>query len=361
MATANEKLRDAVISHAFQFERLRAGLDRSALAWINTELRPALTAMMGKRLVAIEERGRDIGKRSTERLKRMQAEIDALISGNFSELREMMATQLQEIGGLEAAWLMDAMDKAGNLPALGISMTAPSQATIRQVVRGETIRGGFLRDWFKGIDRSTRLQVKSAIDVGIVSGQSTDEIVRGIIGTRRAAYADGLLQRSRREVTTMVRTAATHVSARARQETMEANGDVLKGWQFVATLDTKTTVDCIDADGTLIPLGETGPTPPLHFNCRSSLAPWLKSWKEMGINLSEAPEGTRESLDGQVPESKTAKQWLKEQSKERQIESLGKTKAKWFRNGELTISQMTDASGRELTATALAKKYGLKF
>lgn len=357
--SANERLRDAIIAHAFQFERLRAGLDREALSYFNRQLAPAIRDALGKRLLGIDRRGRDLGKRQTARLKRLYAEIDALATGGFAELRELVAGQLTEIGGLEAQWLRRATLEAISLPELGLELSVPAQGTIRSIVRGETIRGRLLSTWFKELGPATSRRIRAAIDSGIVSGQTTDEIVRGIVGTRRAGFADGLLNRSRNEVRAVVRTAATHVSARTRQETAEGNADVMKGWQWVSTLDTRTSLICINLDGKVWPLGETGETPPAHFNCRSSLSPVVKSWREMGIDLKQAPEGTRESLDGKVAESIKAPEWLRRQSKARQIEALGKQKAEWFRAGKLSTTQMVDATGRELSVDALRAKYGL--
>jgi hypothetical protein len=82
----------------------------------------------------------------------------------------------------------------------------------------------------------------------------------------------------------------------------------------------------------------------------------LKSWKELGISLKEAPEGTRASMNGQIPESLTYPKWLKKQTTEIQNEALGKSRAVLFRSGKLKIKEFIDRRNRPLTLKQLQKR-----
>jgi SPP1 gp7 family putative phage head morphogenesis protein len=98
----------------------------------------------------------------------------------------------------------------------------------------------------------------------VIEGQTTQQIVQRIKGTRALKYADGLLDISRRNLTAIVRTAVAHTQNFARARMMKANEDILKGEQFVAVLDSKTSPICQGLDGKIFDLGKA-PVPPLHI------------------------------------------------------------------------------------------------
>jgi hypothetical protein len=99
----------------------------------------------------------------------------------------------------------------------------------------------------------------------------------------------------------------------------------------------------------------------ITHNCRSTTVAVLKSWKEMGISLAEAPEGTRASMDGQVAASTTYDKWLRGRSVEFQEDILGVAKAKLFRQGGLTLDKFVDRNGAEYTLDELRKRESAAF
>jgi hypothetical protein len=112
------------------------------------------------------------------------------------------------------------------------------------------------------------------------------------------------------------------------------------------------TAICRSLDGKVFAVGK-GPRPPAHWNCRSTTSPVLKSLKELGISTKDVPEGTRASMNGQVPKSVTYYQWLKSQPYETQVEALGRTRANLFRSGAIRGDQFEDDRGRPLTIEEL--------
>jgi len=102
----------------------------------------------------------------------------------------------------------------------------------------------------------------------------------------------------------------------------QANEDVLAGVQWVSTLDDRTMPICQNRDGMTYELNG-GPRPPAHPNCRSTAIPITRSWEELGQDGDEIPEGTRASMDGQVPRSVSFYEWLKKQPESVQREALG--------------------------------------
>ena len=91
-------------------------------------------------------------------------------------------------------------------------------------------------------------------------------------------------------------------------------------------------------------------------NCRSTTVPVLKSWADIGIDAGEIGEGTRASMNGQVPDTLTYDGWLRKQSPEFQDEVLGKAKADLFRGG-LTMDKFVDLkSQHEFTLDELRQR-----
>lgn len=76
----------------------------------------------------------------------------------------------------------------------------------------------------------------------------------------------------------------------------------------------------------------------------------------MGIDVDEAPPGTRASMDGQVPETMSYQSWLSSQPAAVQDEALGPTRAALFRDGDLTVDRFTDSRGNALTLDQLEKR-----
>jgi hypothetical protein len=94
---------------------------------------------------------------------------------------------------------------------------------------------------------------------------------------------------------------------------------------------------------------------PAHFNCRSIYMPILKSFKEIGSDYPEMPKSTRSSMDGQVPEETTFKDFLDRKGEAFQDEVLGKGKAKLWRDGKITLQQLLDQSGNPIPLKELDK------
>jgi SPP1 gp7 family putative phage head morphogenesis protein len=198
--------------------------------------------------------------------------------------------------------------------------------------------------------------VRDSIRIGFVEGETIDQLVRRIRGTRVNQFKDGILEINRRNAEALVRTAVSHTAQSARDDVFAANSDIIKGWRFTATLDSRTSAVCRGLDGKVFDIGK-GPKPPRHWNCRSVSVAVLRSWREMGIDIDETPNpaNTRASMNGQVPATETYDSWLRKQPVEFQNDVLGVKKAQLFRAG-LTLDKFTNRQGDELSLSELARK-----
>jgi len=116
-----------------------------------------------------------------------------------------------------------------------------------------------------------------------------------------------------------------------------------------------------DLDGNPIGHDTTYSPPPRHWGCRSTTVPVLKSFRELGIVMDELPESTRASMDGQVPEGLSFDDWLRRKESEEPgfvADMFGKGKARLWLEGKISVRDMTDQTGRELTLKELIELFG---
>lgn len=102
----------------------------------------------------------------------------------------------------------------------------------------------------------------------------------------------------------IARTELLRSSNLGSQAVYDANADIVKGWRFEATLDSRTCPICGPLDGKEYKLSDTRNMPPKHPNCRCSTTPVLKDAVEMG-------GGTRAAQGGPVSADLTYSEWAK--------------------------------------------------
>lgn len=96
----------------------------------------------------------------------------------------------------------------------------------------------------------------------------------------------------------------------------------------------------------------------IHFCCRSTETLILKSWRELGIDIGEMDEGTRASMDGQVPGKTSYLEWLARQPAQRQDQVLGAERGRLFRAGEINLADMFTDKGEWISLERLKQLSG---
>ena len=257
--------------------------------------------------------------------------------------------------------------------------------------RGELLtlpNGETVEKAFRGIAARSSERLGGAIRQGVLSGETNVQIARRLMGrlnfneyakegTRAFALAGNQpLKLANNQIKTIVRTSINQVSNAASQSVYAANKDVAPEYEYVATLDSRTSSICQRLDGQKFGY-DKGPTPPQHFNCRSTTVPVVDY---EGLGLTPPPETkitTRPSETGRVPQKVSYGDWLYEQRArgandkllkyepgELQIKTLGFERAKYFNrlaeksNGKDALRQVIRSDGSELTLEQLKKKYG---
>lgn len=288
-----------------------------------------------------------------ERLDVLLEQVRAISGEAFYKLQEALEADLKDLALHETAF------QASNIqtPVAIVSMevVTPPMAEVYAATMSRPFSGRLLKEWVADLEASTFNRLRDVVRMGVLEGQTIDQIVQRVKGTRAMGYKDGILETSRRGAEALVRTAVSHAVNVARDKVYQANTNLIKGIQWISTLDGRTSPQCQSLDGKVFPIS-SGPRPPAHINCRSSTAPVLKSWKELGIGAKEFPEGTRASMDGQVAESETYQTWLQKQPAAFQDDVLGPSRGKLFRDGGMQLDRFVDRNGASLTLDQLRVK-----
>lgn len=335
MTTANEEILNNQVRHSIAIERFKDGTLRKMISLLN-KAEDDLVEKIAGRLARIEKRGFDLGKDTTKRLNKLLSEVKEQREALYIVLRDELKIELDDFA-IEEALFQVKMTEA----AVKVELNRTTAARLKAITVSQPFRGRILRDWAGNLARNDVRRIQDAIKVGVVEGQTTDQIIRAVTGTKAQRYKNGILEISRREASAVVRTAVAHVNNRAREEVWQANKDIVKGVQWVSTLDGRTSAICRARDNEVYPVS-SGPRPPSHFNCRSIVVAYFGK-----------VQGQRASAIGPVPASVSYGDWLRAQPTAVQNEVLGKTKAQLFRKGGLKIDRFVDKTGKELTLAEL--------
>lgn len=349
MISVNEEIQDRTIRHMVYLERYKASEIRKILKELNTVILPEIEAKLEKRIERIVERGSDLGPETTARLKQLEKELSKLSNDLATSLRDLSAGDMNDLSQDEIDWQVKTIKHALDFD---LDLVIPNPRAVARIIQKTSFAGLTLDQWYDSLSRSTQKNVMIAVNRGVVEGETTEQIIRRIRGTRALGFTDGVWQTTRNQAVTIARSTINHVTNQSRFEFFKENEDIIQGLKWIATLDSRTSVICAGLDGKIFPI-DKGPRPPAHPNCRSTMTAVLKDADELGIEgVSPAK---RASINGQVPASTTYGEWLKKQSPDVQDEVLGVTKGALFRDGKLPIDRFTSDSLKPLTIDQLRK------
>jgi SPP1 gp7 family putative phage head morphogenesis protein len=295
---------------------------------------------------------------SKARIAKQLSEADAVIRRYYDDAAGIARDTTTSVAQVSASATTDSL-----LMSVGnqVAMAAIPTASYLETLAGNTIiQGATQSAWWSRQSEDTAFKFQSAVRQGLVGAETTPQIVKRV---------RGVLDISKRNAETLVHTSVQSVANTTREKVMQDNSDVVAANEYSSALDRKTCLVCGSLDGlrwknvTNKPIGHSVPySPPTrHFRCRCSMVPVLKTWKELGINMDELPDGTRASMEGQVTD-KTFEDWLKRKTESDPTfadRTLGKGRAELWRNNKITMDQMI-SGGKPLSLSELKAKYDIK-
>lgn len=327
----------------------------------------------------------DLKPGQAAKLATIQKAAGEAIGKTYGTIATQQADALTAVAKMESAATGQALNAQIGVDAFGPVLTEKQWS---KVANQALIFGHSSGDWWKSQDDSLRFKFMGQMQEGYALGESVDDLIRRVRGTKAKGYSDGVMSASRREAEALVRSSVQTVSNAARLAGFEATPEVVKGIRWTATLDGRTTPICQALQGLAWrlpdyePIGHAKafPGPTAHWNCRSTQVAVLRTWDELsgkkiaaldndtlqarvekrlaekGMDpdqIAKAKVRARASMDGQVGQAMDYQAWLKGKGDAYALDLLGPGRFAMWKAGSITMRDLTDQNNRPLTIAQL--------
>lgn len=245
-----------------------------AWAEINSEWQQAVDQIISRRLS-----GEELTPAQIMRLERAQNAV-AITADKLRELAgdtdELLVDQLAHVISITDD-LTGQVVLSQTHSRMGVTWTRADAHAIEAIVtrHAQQIHAA---TWPLADDAVTALH--GALLRAVPAGWSPDRTAREMLARTQTAFNGGLAR-----AMTLARTELLDAHRAAAQAAELNNRDIMAGWLWHATLDTRTCPACWAKHGTLYDLDEPGPLG--HQNCRCARTPKTKSWRELGFDIDE--------------------------------------------------------------------------
>lgn len=316
----------------------------------------------------------------------LTTEIARLVKSNMSDMFTDITKELEGVVVDEIAFTDELYeDFTGETFAAVKGSTAISAANnaIMSLEGGATVATGVWSDFVEQNINTAMRSVNGVVLKGFRDGSTLQQITQELRGTYNRStkkYMGGVLNNTNaKRAETLARTGVSHYANSARNSFAQKNKKLIPESVFFATLDNRTTTTCLSLHLNRYSNEDPNkPTLPIHYNERSiylfagegidpteGTRPIIGGRKGVADEFEARQSRTskkvsykgKASLDVFEVDSVTAKM-TSQQFLERQpmwfVEStLGKTRAKLFKEGGLKIEKFTDLQGNQLTLAEL--------
>lgn len=337
----------------------RSILDQRFASSLNKQTTEALQELAKWLRERINREGATIASR--KRYQKLLDDVEAKTAQVYEDITALYYEQFKALSADEAEFITQAIQTS---VVADVIVESPSNRKLWAAVTKNPLAIGGNNSFVDFDEMIEKLgdnsrKVASVISGGFSQGLTLQEMTQTIIGTRAQRYTDGIIDASRREAESIVRTAVTHIASTSRDEIFRQNDDIIWGYTILATLDTRTSETCRYFDGKTFKYSDSyNPKPPFHYRCRSQITAEFYNDK---LNRTGSTRSANFAEDtGQVDATKQYYDILKRQPIDVQDEVLGKARGLIFRNAGLTTQEFRDAlanrMGEPLTLAEMAQK-----
>ena len=328
-----QELIEIATRHQVYLERLKTGESKKAEKFLR-DVNKTVTAKLA---------GKDITNFTRRRLQKLQISLKADLAIIGKEFSSLVVKESVDLAKYEAKFEIAALDQV-----VVADFAVPTAAALDSAVFSNPLtmkgadNGKLLKPFIRDLTGRTLAQVTGAIASGYYQGQTTNQILQTVRGTRAAKFTDGILHNMNRAAGILTRTSLQHAAVQAREEVWKRNSDIVKGVRWISTLDNRTSAICRSFDGREFPM-DKGPRPPIHMNCRSTVVAVLsKKFAALDEGATRSARGVDrdgKSVVTKVPADQTYYSWLKTQPKSFQDSTIGIRRARLMRDGGLTSDE----------------------
>lgn len=325
-------------------------IDRAAMIRLyERRVNGKITLVLDGHAVRLDKLIRD-AELSTKGFERLREAVDQELLNTYRATFNVSKKSLLDLAADQASYTYQTLE--ASMSKIWDTQRPPRRIDEEIVLERPLYKDYTLAQGWAGVSQGERIRLDSVIRKGMAEGKTVDQIA---LEVRKGNVHDISRQQSK----ALVITAITSVHNQVDHEIYKANGKALRGWQYVAVLDSRTTPICAHRDGEIYPVEDTQHLPPAHFNCRSTTVPVFKSWDDVAklegvahvrrTNLNNLSKEQIAFYDGQTPLRESYNDWLSRQSDDVKLRHLGDySKVQLFNSGELTLSKFTNDEGNSI-------------
>ena len=186
----------------------------------------------------------------------------------------------REVGVNEAAFAANSLNDIVESDDFNAVTPSPAQVNIAAIANPIKIGDNAFTSYnslMSNYWQKWTIEIDGIVMAGFSSGQTINEVADNIYSQLRLTTTDtssNTLTRAKRSARQLAITGTNHYANQARVAFVDANDDMLKGYRFLAVLDSRTSQQCRALDQKVISKDSdklSSLTPPLHPNCRSAL------------------------------------------------------------------------------------------
>lgn len=374
----SDKVQDLSIVHAINLERLKADQVSTVL-----DILDDLGLSIQKQLEKIDPTGVGPTYRS-RRLAKLLKLVNATTTNHYKKAASANKSGLSGVAAASAKATQNIVNSS-----LGVSLgaTLPPTSTLQALAGKVLVEGDTVGNYWSAQSAQVRGNFVRQMRMGIAGGEPLQQLIARVRGTKENNFSDGIMNATKKKAEALVRSSVAAVNNQAILNTYEANADLFNGYQWLATLDTRTSDICKarsgltwDMDFQPVGHGIAWSPPPAHFNCRSTVIGVLKPWSDLadkplpavgaktlkeelqkslearGLSpalISSAINKTQKSMDGYVAGDINFEDWLKGKSESFQKQILGEPKWELWKNGKISFVDLVDQKSNPRTVAEL--------
>lgn len=260
------------------------------------------------------------------------------ISSAFNEMQAKHIDNMVGIGVAESAFIMKIINQEIKD---NIAFLQTQRVEWVKLIDDQIVLGAPVKEWWQRQAGDVQRRYTDIVRTGIVSELSEADIVKSIRGTKQMGFKDGMLGSSSRWVKAIVRASYSSITTAAVEKEVESFPQVFSGVQQISVFDGRTSDVCIAYGGKVWdknykPVGHNLPYNngcPRHPNCRSRIIP---------VAIGDSPA-----------EDVSFDKFLEDKPDKYVDNLLGKGKSKLFREGKITLNDLVDSRGRQVSLEEL--------
>jgi len=258
-------IQDEVVGHSVDLQRVAASIRSRTLRTLKRVENDLVAA-----LARIDPTAGG-PKTKQRRLQALLEQTQETIRTGYKKISASMLDDLKDLVGVETEF---ALMSINNSVKVELASTALAPAQIRTLAGEALIEGAPNAEWWVRMSADLQARFTDQVRRGIVAGEGLGQLTQRIRGTKARGFKDGVMNAPTASAEKLIRTSVQTVANEARFETYRMNDDVIKGVQWVATLDSRTTIICMALNGKVWdldkkPVGhnQKWPGPTAHWNC----------------------------------------------------------------------------------------------